>query len=206
MTEVVTTPEEPPPPPPVEPPRPHPVRLADHDDLRRSRLNVLVRVLLVWPHLLWIWLYTQVALIVAIANWLVTLIKGRPPERLHRWLVRYLRYTVYVYAYLYLLGNPYPPFHGGERSYPIDLAAEGPDRQRRLLTAFRLLLAIPALVLNWVLTWVLLVLAVLDWFIAIVLGRVPRGMEDIGLYCLRYQTQTLAYLLVVTDRYPSTSG
>jgi hypothetical protein len=74
------------------------------------------------------------------------------------------------------------------------------------LTAFRLLLAIPALVLNWVLTWVLLVLAVLDWFIAIVLGRVPRGMEDIGLYCLRYQTQTLAYLLVVTDRYPSTSG
>jgi hypothetical protein len=31
-------------------------------------------------------------------------------------------------------------------------------------------------------------------------------MKDISLYCLRYQTQTLAYLLVVTDRYPSTSG
>ena len=28
---------------PVEPPRPHPVRLVDHDDLKRSRLTVLVR-------------------------------------------------------------------------------------------------------------------------------------------------------------------
>jgi hypothetical protein len=205
MTDVVTAPEERPPP-PVEPPRPHPVRLVDKDDLRRSRLTVLARGLLVLPHLLWISLYTQVALLAAIANWVVTLIKGRPPGRLHRWLVRYLRYTVYVYSYLYVLANPYPPFNGGERSYPIDLTAEGSDRQRRLVTAFRLVLAIPALVLNWVLSWVLLVIALLNWFIAIVLGRLPRGMEDIGLYCLRYQTQTLAYLLIVTDRYPSTAG
>jgi uncharacterized membrane protein len=205
MTDVVVRPEEPSPP-PVEPPRPHPVRLVDHDDLKRSRLTVLVRALLVIPHLIWLVLYSQVAFLVAIANWVVTLIKGRSPERLHRWLVRYMRYTVYVYSYVYLLANPYPPFHGAEASYPIDLTIQGPDRQRRLVTAFRLVLAIPAWVLNWVLSQVLLVIALLNWFIAIVLGRVPRGMEQIGLYCLRYQTQTQAYLLVVTDRYPSTVG
>jgi len=206
MTDVVTPPEEQPPPPPVEPPRLHPVRLVDGDDLKRSRLTVLVRWLLVWPHLIWVSLYSLVALVVALANWVVTLIKGRSPERLHRWLVRYLRYTVYVYSYFYVLANPYPPFHGAERSYPVDLTIEAAREQRRLVTAFRLVLAIPAFVLNWVLGQVLFIISVLNWFIAIALGRIPRGMEQIGLYCLRYQTQTYAYLLVVTDRYPSTSG
>lgn len=207
MTDVVTPEEEQPSqPPPVEPPRPHPVRLVNDDDLKRSRLTVLVRWLLAYPHFIWLGLYTLVAVIVAFANWIVTLIKGRSPERMLRWLVRYLRYTVYVYSYLYVLANPYPPFHGGERSYPVDLAVEGNDRQRRLITAFRIVLVIPAFVLAWVLSQVMLVIGLLNWLIAIFIGRVPRGMEQLGLYCLRYQTQTYAYLFVVMDRYPTTAG
>jgi Domain of unknown function (DUF4389) len=210
MTDVVAQEEqpspEPPQLPPVEPPRPHTVRLIDHDDLKRSRLTVLVRAFLVLPHLIWLTLYASVALFVALANWIVTLIKGRSPQRMHRWLVRYLRYTVYVYSYLYVLANPYPPFHGDQRSYTIDLQVEGPDDQRRLVTAFRLVLVIPAFVLSWVLSQVLQVIALLAWVIAIFLGRIPRGMEQLGLYCLRYQTQVYAYLLVVTDRYPTTAG
>ena len=167
---------------------------------------MLVRAFLVLPHLIWLTLYASVALFVALANWIVTLIKGRSPQRMHRWLVRYLRYTVYVYSYLYVLANPYPPFHGDQRSYTIDLQVEGPDDQRRLVTAFRLVLVIPAFVLSWVLSQVLQVIALLAWVIAIFLGRIPRGMEQLGLYCLRYQTQVYAYLLVVTDRYPTTAG
>ena len=210
MTDVVAQEEQPPPEPPqlppVEPPRPHTVRLIDHDDLRRSRLTVLVRAFLVLPHLIWLTLYASVALFVALANWIVTLIKGRSPQRMHRWLVRFLRYTVYVYSYLYVLANPYPPFHGDQRSYTIDLQVEGPDDQRRLVTAFLLVLVIPAFVLSWVLSQVLQVIGLLAWVIAIFLGRIPRGMEQLGLYCLRYQTQVYAYLLVVTDRYPTTAG
>jgi hypothetical protein len=210
MTDVVAPEQQPPvePPelPPIEPPRPHTVRLIDHDDLKRSRLTVLVRAFLVLPHLIWLTLYASVAVFVALANWIVTLIKGRSPQRMHRWLVRYLRYTVYVYSYLYVLANPYPPFHGDQRSYTIDLQVEGPDEQRRLVTAFRLVLVIPAFVLGWVLSQVLQVIALIAWVIAIFLGRIPRGMEQLGLYCLRYQTQVYAYLLVVTDRYPSTAG
>jgi Domain of unknown function (DUF4389) len=206
MTDVVTPEEQPPPPSSWEPPPPHPVRLVDHDDLRRSRLTVLVRWALVLPHLIWLALYSMVAFFVALANWVMTLIKGRSPQRLHRWLVRYLRYTVYVYSYLYVLANPYPPFHGDHRSYRIDLLVEGPDDQRRWVTALRLALVIPAFVLNWVLGQVLQVIGLLAWVISIFIGRVPRGMEQLGLYCLRYQTQVFAYLLVLTDRYPTTAG
>jgi hypothetical protein len=190
----------------VEPPRPHSVRIVDRDDLRRSRLTVLARFALVLPHVIWLVLYSLVAGVVAIVNWFATLIRGRSPQRIHRWLTRYLRYSVYVNAYLYVLANPYPPFHGEPRAYPIDLEVEGPDTQHRLVTAFRLILAIPALVLNWVFTQVLQIVGLLAWFVAIAIGRMPRGMEKLALYCLRYQTQTYAYTAIVTDRYPSLSG
>jgi hypothetical protein len=202
MTDVVT-PEEEPTQPPVEPPRKHPIRLLDGDDLKRSRIKVLARWLLVWPHLIWLALYSVVALAMAIANWIVTLIKGRPSERIHRWLVRFLRYSTYVYSYLYVFASPYPPFHGEPGRYPIDLEIEPPEPQRRLVTAFRIVLAIPALILNWVFSQVLQIVGILAWLVALVLGRTPRGMENLGLYCLRYQAQTWGYLLMLTDRYPS---
>jgi len=189
--------------PAIEPPRSHPARLVDEDNRKRSRLTVLVRLLLVFPHLIWLSLYTVVAIPVVIFNWFATLIRGRSPERVHRWLVRYLRYTVYVYSYLYLLGNPYPPFHGEPKCYPVDFVLEGPDTQHRLVTLFRVILAIPAFVLNWVFSRVLQIVALLGWLVAIFIGRMPNGMDKLGLYCLRYQLQTTAYLAILTDRYPS---
>lgn len=189
--------------PAIEPPRPHPVRLVVNDDLGRSRLTVVFRVLLAIPHLIWLGLYSIAAVAVGIVNWFATLIRGRSPQRIHDWLVRYLRYSIFVYSYLYLLANPYPPFHGTAGSYPIDLEVDGPEPQHRLVTAFRPIMAIPAWLLNWVFGQVLQIVALLTWFVAIAIGRVPRGMENLGLYCLRYKAQTNAYTAIVTDRYPS---
>jgi hypothetical protein len=147
--------------------------------------------------------WLMVAIAMGIANWVVTLIKGRPSERIHRWLVRFLRYSIYVYSYVYLLANPYPPFHGEPERYPVDIEVEPPEVQSRVKTAFRILLAIPALILAWVFGQVVQIVAILAWFVALALGRTPRGMENLGLYCLRYQAQTWGYLLILTDRYPS---
>jgi Domain of unknown function (DUF4389) len=190
--------------PPIEPAKPHPFRLVNSDDLRRSRLTVLVRLLLVIPHAIWLTLYALVAVFVTIFNWFATLITGRPPQWVLRWMTRFLRYWLYVTAYLNLLANPYPPFHGSPGYYPIDLAApEEPERQHRLVTAFRLILAIPAYILSYVFSQVMQVVAFLAWFVAIVIGRIPRGMENLGLYCLRYQLETWAYMAFLTQRYPS---
>ena len=40
-------------------------------------------------------------------------------------------------------------------------------------------------------------------FYALVTGRYPRGFRDLSAYCIRYQAQTYAYLLLLTDRYPT---
>ena len=124
---------------------PHPIRLLVEDDLHRNRLTVFFRLLLAIPHYIWFVLWSIVTLIVAILNWFATLIMGRPPGGFHRFLCAYVRYTVHLGAYLYLVGNPYPGFLGEAGEYPVDvdLPAE-PQPQRRWTILIRIVLAIPA--------------------------------------------------------------
>ena len=94
---------------------------------------------------------------------------------------------------------------GREGSYPIDLTIEPPARQRRLGVLLRLLLVLPAVLLASAYLGVGIVVAVLCWFAALVTGRVPRGLRDLGAVALRYQAQVYAYTLLVTSRYPDSS-
>jgi len=184
----------------------HPVRLEVSDDLRRSRLTVFFRLLLAIPHFFWFFGFTLVAVFVLLANWFAALIAGRPQAGLHALLARYARYTTHLTAYLALVGNPYPHFLGRPGSYPVDLELGGPERQSRWLTAFRVVLAVPALVIAYVFGMMMLVLALVGWFVALAIGRMPKGMRDLSAYCLRYRAQTLAYVILLTSRYPSLVG
>jgi 2-(1,2-epoxy-1,2-dihydrophenyl)acetyl-CoA isomerase len=187
----------------TEPSWKHPVRLLVHDDLRRWRLTVAFRFLLALPHLAVLALWTYVALPVALVNWFVTLVRGTPSVGVHAWTARLVRYQTHVYAYLYLVADPYPSFRGWPGTYPVDLAIAPPAEQVRWKTAFRILLAIPAYVLATVLVYVLYIVAFLGAFYALATGRYPRGFRDLSAYCLRYQAQTYAYLLLLTDSYPT---
>jgi len=123
----------------------HPVRLVVEDDYRRNRLTVFFRLLLAIPHLIWFFLWSILALVVAIINWFATLILGRPPRWIHRFLCAFVRYSVHLSAYLGLVANPYPGFSGEAGTYPIDIELpEEPQAQSRWKTLLRLILAIPA--------------------------------------------------------------
>jgi Domain of unknown function (DUF4389) len=124
----------------------HPVRLVITDDLRRKRLTVFFRLFLVIPHYVWLAIWGIGAFFAAIGNWVATLVAGRPPAGLHRFLALYVKYATHVYAYLYLAADPYPPFDG-RAGYPVDVEIAPPERQRRLTVAFRLILVLPALLL-----------------------------------------------------------
>ena len=204
----------------------HPVRLLVEDDLRRSRLTVGFRLLLAIPHLLWFVLWTIVAAGAAIIGWLAAAVLGRLPGPLHRFLSAYVRYSTHLAAYLSIVANPYPAFNGGFGDYPVDVRLPDPEAQVRWRILLRLILALPALVLAGVLggvggagaqttgrssstgtgasfTGLLAGVAVLGWCASLVTGRMPRGVRDAGLYGIGYRAQTLAYLLLVTPRYPN---
>jgi Domain of unknown function (DUF4389) len=181
----------------------HPIRLVVHDDLHRNRLTVFFRAILAIPLLLWVILWGVIANLAWIVNWFATLFMGRSPEGLHNFLATYLRFATHVRAYLFLIANPYPGFTGTEGTYPIDLEIDPPERQNRLTVFFRLILAIPALLLMYVLSALSNILAVFSWFIALVLGRVPEGVRNFAALALRIEVQTFGYLMLLTERYPS---
>ena len=210
------------------PMEPHPIQVVVEDDLERSRLTVFFRLLLAIPHLFWFLLWSLQTVIVVVLNWFATLIKGRSPDSLHEFLSAYVRYGTHLFAYLSLAANPWPGFMGKAGSYPIDVVIAPPERQNRWKTGFRILLALPALLLADVLAggpgggggsaggrgddpngvfWsgggVIFIVAFLAWFVCLIRGRMPNGFRDLQAYALRYNAQSQGYLLLLTDRYPN---
>lgn len=186
--------------------RTHPVRLVNRDDLRRNRLTVFFRLLLAIPHLILLTLWSFAIAVVGLVNWVATLVGGRLPDGLHEFTARFVRYLTHVYAYTHLVADPFPPFTGAAGSYPIDLELDPPGPQNRWTVGFRLLLAIPALILASVFRSLMQVLAVVGWFYALATGRMSEGIRDLSAYALRYEAQTMAYVLLLTGRYPSLAG
>lgn len=203
----------------------HPVRLVVGDDLHRNRLTVFFRLILAIPHYIWVTLWSIAMIFVVIANWFVTLVSGTPSKAMHGWTSSYVRYTLHLNAYLYLVANPYPGFMGEEGEYPVDLRL--PDRapQSRWRTFFRIFLALPALLLASALGGggsfgytsrkgngrfagvsgrgaLSSTCAVLGWFAILARGQMPKGLRDASAYGIGYGAQALAYLLLLTDRYP----
>jgi hypothetical protein len=208
----------------------HPVALVVHDDLDRSRLTVFFRLFLAIPHYFWFAIWTIAVFFVAIAGWVVTLITGRLPGGMHSFFCAYIRYTTHLFSYLYLVTDPYPPFNGRPiDGYPVDVALPDPAPQRRLIVLFRVLAAIPALVVSSAFGGAVgvpyafsrargnnrttasgsflgtmgVIAAFLGWFACMVRGQMPRGLRDTGAYGLGYRAQVFAYLLLVTERYPN---
>jgi hypothetical protein len=187
--------------PPQSPPE-HPVEIDVEDDGRRSRLTVFFRLLLFLPHYVWSSLWSYAVIVAAIASWFATLATGRSPQALHRFMAAFVRYQAHIYSFLFLVANPFPGFTGAPGRYPVNVEIAPPARQRRWKTLFRLILAIPALIVAVSLLFVLFVVAVFGWFVALALGRMPGGLRNLGAYVIRYWAQTYAYVYLLTDRYP----
>jgi hypothetical protein len=177
------------------------VRVEAGEPLRRRRLAVLLRVLLVIPQYVVLSIWSMLVVPAVVIAWLALLIEGRLPSFLHRFLGAFLRYQGQVTAWFDLLSTRYPdPLHTSEHPFRIDLP--GRPRQQRLVTLFRLLLALPALVLASAFGVVLSLASVATWFVALALGRTTAGLQELGTFCLRYQLETQAYVTLLTSTYP----
>jgi len=183
----------------------HPIGLIVDDDLKRTRITVLFRLLLVIPHLVWLTIWGFIAEIALIVAWVIALFTGRVPDGLHNFLANFLRYLTRVSAYLFLLADPWPPF-SNTHPYPVDARIEAAVPQARLGILFRIVLAVPALLLAYVFRIVNNIVAFLSWFYAIIFGRMNEGMRNTSAWLFRYELQTYAYIFLLTARYPSLAG
>ena len=182
--------------------QPYPVRLVGGQDLQRSRLTVFFRLFLLIPHIVVLMVYGIVAMIAVVIAWFAALFTGRVPDGVHGFIGGFLRYSTRVSAYGHILADPFPPFGQGG-AYPVDLEIDPPQRQGRLGVFFRYFLALPCLIVLYPLQIALNIVALGNWIVALFTGRVPGGLQGLGMFCLRFQSRTNAYLFLVNARYPS---
>jgi len=193
----------------------------------RNRLTTLLRLVLAIPHLLlvggpvagalsWGWradagrnpgwtagggVLGAVAFIAALIAWFAIVLTGRHPEGLWDLAAFYLRWRVRAIAYVSLLRDEYPPF--GDGAYPAELIIRRPVAKRdRVSVAFRLILAIPQLVVLWALSVAWAITTMIAWFAILFTGRYPTTLYDFGVGALRWNIRVEAYLLLLDDEYP----
>ena len=171
---------------------------------RYSRLTTFFRIILVIPHVIVAALWGIVAYIAVILAWFAILFTGRYPAGLFGFVAAYLSYITRVTCYLLLLTDRFPPFGGGsaDDGYPVQLSVDRPERLSRLTTFFRLIMAIPAYLVLYVLQLLARLLALFAWFVIIFIGRLPKGLFEVMELPMRYQARVTGYLMLLTDAYP----
>lgn len=175
---------------------------------RRSRLTTFFRLLLAIPHAIVLWFYGLFAAIAVIVAWFAIVFTAHYPRGLYDFVAGYHRYYGRFTGYTYLLADPYPPFSGQEDpEYPAVLDIGPPlEHYSRLLTFFRLILLIPVWIIAYVLGIVSGVLVFLAWFVIVILGRMPEGIQRIVEFCLSYTLRAGVYASLLTEAFPPFDG
>ncbi len=166
----------------------------------QRRLTVLVRLLLTIPHLVVLYFLGLALFVVTVFAWFAALVTGRHPAA--RFAGGVVRWQARVQGYLLLLTDQYPPFSLDPAPYPIVVAL--PDATHRRVTVFfRLLLAIPALILAQVVGTGAFLFALVGWIVTLVTGQLPRPLHEAASATLRFSTRTYSYLALLQSGYPS---
>jgi Domain of unknown function (DUF4389) len=170
----------------------------------RNRLTTFFRLILAIPLAIWAALYGIVAELAIIVAWFAIVITGRYPQGLYDFVAGFTRFYTRVLAYTYLLSDPYPSFGGSDDpAYPVRMQFAGPlDPYSRLRTFFRIILAIPILIVRYVMALLLEIGAIAAWFVILVIGKMPRGLFDLMVLANSYTARSDAYIFLLTETYP----
>ena len=88
-------------------------------------------------------------------------------------------------------------------SHPVRLqVTPALDGRNRLTVAFRPILALPHLLVVWLLGIAWGVTTIVAWFAILFTGRHPAPLYEFAVGALRWTTRVEAYLLLLTDDYP----
>jgi Domain of unknown function (DUF4389) len=201
---------------------PYPVSVTVEPQIaNRNRLTAAFRLILAIPHFILVGgvgvsvlsrgsrnslggetgILGAVAGILAIVSWFTIVIAGNHVSGIRQFTQFFLRWRVRALAYLMLLEDQYPPF--GDLPYPAAVTIVDPvGPRRRLSVFFRILIAIPNIIvfcfamLGWMVT------TVVAWFAIVIAGSYPAALYNFGVGALRWSIRLEAYLLLLVDDYP----
>ncbi|HSJ25376.1 MAG TPA: DUF4389 domain-containing protein [Longimicrobiales bacterium] len=193
----------------------------------RNRLTTAFRFFLALPHLIlvggpaaiglgvgwnwddgWSWsssagLLGHAVFLTTIVMWFAIVITAAHIDMLWRFAAFFVRWRVRATAYLMLLRDEYPPFGEGDGEYPAFVEIGEPPAERdRLTVFFRILLALPHILLLGVLNVLWAFTTAVAWVVILFTGRYPETLYGFALGVLAWSVRVETYVLLLRDEYP----
>jgi hypothetical protein len=190
-------------------PRAYPATLTFDSPERIANWRPLVNWLLAIPHLVIASALRYVSQVLSLVSWFIILFTGKLPEGLANFQIMYLRYYVRTSLFAGFLREEYPPVGfavtstdpGEDPRVRVDISPQLEGRNR-LTVAFRIILAIPQLVVLALLTIAEIVVVIIAFFAVLFTGRWPAGLREFTVGVMRWWLRADAYLLLLVDEYP----
>jgi hypothetical protein len=170
----------------------------------QNRATTFFRIILAIPWLIVAYVYEIVAVFTIFFAWVAIVITGRYPEGLYKMNSGFVRFYVRTFAWMYLQSDEWPPFGiSDDPTYPIRISVPGrEEKQSRVKVFFRIILAIPMLLLVYAVSYVHTFLGVIAWFTIVFRGYLPEGVNGAMTFCNSYYARLYGYLALLTDAYP----
>jgi hypothetical protein len=174
----------------------------------RSRLTTFFRWILAIPVWLFLLVYFIAVEFVLIIAWFVLLFTARWPQGLYDFCAGAVRLYGRVNAYSYLGVDQYPPFTGGEvHDYPVQVSIGPPlEKYSRLKVFFLIFYEIPVAIVAWALGIVVSLVAFVSWFVIVITGKQPQGLQDALKLGLSYHARAMGIFFMLTQHYPGISA
>ena len=136
------------------------------------------------------------------------LFTGRMPQGLYALIADVLRLQTQMQAWLWSFTDAYPALGLGAAPHAVTLAPDAPEVRTRwlavlgILLPLKVLLAIPHVIIVYVLSIVACVLGWISFWIVLIVGSYPAGLLSFNSGVLRWQVRLAAYLFGLADEYP----
>ncbi len=193
----------------------YPVDVQFQPGIRINRLwgipfiGLWIRGLVLIPYIIVFYVVAVVAVIASIFTWIPVLLFGRYPGWGYTWVGGYLRWTARTFAYISLLTSHYPAF--SLRSQPTEdiwvKIDEGGSINRLwgipiVGIVVRYVLVIPHLIVLAFLSLVVWIVFLVSWIPVLLTGHQASLVYTIVGGYLRWLMRVLAYVLLLSSRYP----
>lgn len=181
----------------------YPVRLKVDRPVVQSRWKALLRIVLAAPALVLGFLILLGAGFLLVPMWIMVLVRGSIPRWAFDVQVAGLRFTLRAYGYLFALTDEYPAFDG---DHAIRFEVDYPSKVSRwTLVVWKYITSIAHFFVLGVLGLTLLLVVPVAWIAILVSGNYPEGLHSYVAGVMRWQARVWAYLISLTDEFPSFS-
>ncbi len=170
----------------------------------RNRLTTFFRLIVAIPWLIVGYIYAIAAMVVVLIAWFAILFVGRFPEGMYNFVGGVLRFTQRVNGFVWLQTDEWPSFGlKDDPAYPIRIRFAPPAaKQSRLKTLFRLILAIPLLIMVYLFSFLLQAVSMISWVTIVFRGYQPAAIHNALAYAMSWNTRASAYIQLMRDEYP----